>query len=140
MSFTPKSASIYAGQWMSVPSTDVTNYQNLSQGVTLESTLENVLPIRTPTTPLAFTKASAFDGKSVVGVSGAIASGTGPEGSQVLYVSTAAPYLPVGDVQHEIVNGKSGIGTARYSNWGKPISVTAPANAIPLSSVNGLQS
>ncbi len=140
MSFTPKSASIYSGQWMSVPSTDVTNYQNLSQGVTLESTLSNILPTGTPATPLAFTKASTFDGKSVIGVSGAIASGTGPTGSQVLYVSTAAPYLPVADVQHETVNGKTGTGTARYSDWGKPISVTAPANAIPFSTVNGLQS
>jgi len=140
MSFTPKSASIYAGKWMSDPSTDVTTYQNWSQGVTLESTLENVLPTGTPATPLAFTKASTFDGRSVVGVSGAIASGTGPAGSQVLYISTAAPYLPVGDVQHETVNGKSGIGTARYSDWGKPISVAAPANAIPFSSVNALQS
>lgn len=140
MSFTPKSASIYAGQWMSDPSTDVTTYQNWAQGVTLETTLENILPTATPAIPLAFTKTSTFDGKSVVGVSGAIPSGTGPAGSEVLYISTAAPYLPVADVQHETVNGKSGTGTALYSDWGKPISVTAPTTVIPFSSVNGLQS
>ncbi len=140
MSFTPKSASIYAGQWISDPSTDVTNYENLSQGVTLQSTLDNVVPTGTPATPLAFTKASTFDGKSVVGVSGAIPSGTGPAGTEVMYVSTAAPYLPVGEVTHITINAKSGEETVRYSDWGKRISVTAPANAIPFSSVNGLQS
>jgi hypothetical protein len=140
MSFTPKSASIYAGKWMSDPSTDVTNYQNWSLGVTFQSTLENLLPTGTPATPLAFAKASTFDGKSVIGVSGAIPSGTGPTGSEVLYISTAAPYLPVGEVTHITINAKSGAETVRYSDWGKPISVKAPANAIPFSSVNGLQS
>jgi len=155
LKYSAKSASTYAGQWISVPSAnglyaqiaspDITNSVSVPAPITFESLFANMLPVATPATPLAFTKKTTFDGKKVVGVSGSVATGAFGTGTQVVYISTASPYLPVGGT--ETVTGffpggtpeATGTFTSTYSEWGKPVSVSPPTSTIPISSVNSLQ-
>jgi hypothetical protein len=123
----------YAGQWIAVPSSS-SEYANAASGLTLSELITNV----TPTAPLSLTKLTTIDGKSVVGVSGGLAPWANQySGTLVLYVSTAAPYLPVADVVRGTNATDKLTGTDHMSDYGEPVTVTAPANSIPISSIMG---
>ena len=133
----PTDATKYAGKWIAVPSS-TSFYKNAATGLTMSS----LITIDTPSAPLRFTQPTIVDGQHVVGVSGAL--GPDPErgvgGTQVLYISTVAPYLPVACVIQSTgrSNGKPLDTTDHMSDYGEPVTVTAPANSIPFSSVPGL--
>jgi hypothetical protein len=123
----------YAGQWIAVPSSS-SEYANAASGLTISELITNV----TPTGTLSFAKPTTIDGKTAVGVSGGLPVwANGSAGTTVLYVSTAAPYLPVA----EVVQGTNGTdkmtGTDHMSDYGKPVTVTAPATSIPITSIMG---
>jgi len=73
------------------------------------------------------TKPTTMNGRSVVGISGGLGqgfSGSPFTGSETLYVSTSAPYLPVEVVDQLTANGKSGTETDIFSDWGESVTVT----------------
>ena len=126
-------ASTYAEQWISFKSTDP-GYQQVVDGDTLGSVLSD----STPSGTLTLMGTSVVDGKRVVGVSGGLppnVSGNGATGSVVLYVSTTSPFLPVELVEQGSLNGHSGTTTVVFSNWREDVSVVAPVNATPISSL-----
>jgi hypothetical protein len=100
-------------------------------------TLDSALTDSAPTGTLTTTGPTRVDGRSVVEVSGGLGvnAPTGTSGSQVLYVSDVSPYLPVMVLQHTTANGQRLTITVRFSNWGENVSVVAPSNAIPASSI-----
>jgi hypothetical protein len=131
----PQEATTYAGRWIAVPSSS-SDYSGLVTGVTDSSMMTGV----TPSAPLRFTKATTIDGKSVMGISGGLGpfAPTTSAGTQVLYISTAAPYLPVAFVLHATQNtGKPLTSSAHMSNYGESVVVMEPAHSIPLSSIPG---
>ena len=130
----PQEATTYAGRWIAVPSSS-SDYSGLVTGVTDSSMMTGV----TPSAPLRFTKPTTIDGKSVMGISGGLGPyATGSVGTQVLYISTAAPYLPVAFVLHGTQsNGKPLTSSSHMSNYGESVVVTEPAHSIPLSSIPG---
>ena len=128
-------ATKYAGQWIAVPSSS-SSYAPLVTFLTVSS----VMTGETPSAPLRLTKPTTIDGKSVVGVSGGLGQyePSGFHGTQVLYISAVAPYLPVSVVYHETNgNGKTITATDHVSDYGESVSVTTPANSIPISSIPG---
>jgi hypothetical protein len=130
----PHEATTYAGQWIAVPSSS-SEYAGLVTGVTDSSMMTGV----TPSAPLRFTKPTTIDGKSVMGISGGLGPyATGSVGTQVLYISTAAPYLPVAFVLHGTQsNGKPLTSSSHMSNYGESVVVTEPAHSILISSIPG---
>ena len=128
------SASQYAGKWISFVPSDP-GYQQIVAGDTLSSALIE----STPTGTLTLTPARTLDGRAVVGLSGGLPRDdlqSGAKGTQVLYVSKAAPYLPVEVVTSGSLDGQSGTTTVTYSLWGESLSIAAPAGATPASSIS----
>jgi hypothetical protein len=129
-------ASQYAQKWISfVPSDTAYNYQQIVSGDTLGSALSESVP----SGRLRLTSERTVDGQNVVGLSGGLAdtlSQGGAKGSEVLYVSDVAPYLPVELVESGTYEGHSGSSTLTFSSWGEPISVTAPSGATPESAIS----
>ena len=128
-------ASLYQQRWISfVPSDTAYDYQQLVAGDTLSSALSE----STPSGRLTLTSDRTVDGQSVVGVSGGLGalSPSGAKGSEILYVSTVAPYLPVEFVLSRTYEGHSGRTILTFSDWGEPISVAAPSGATPASAIS----
>jgi len=134
MSFLPDGDAIkYSGKWIALPSSN-----SAFEGYTLGLAMSSIFPGATPSAPLSFTKPTTFGGKRVVGISGSFdlpEHAQGAFGTQVMYVSTVAPYLPVGYTQRGTLDGGSLIEATRMSRYGESVSVAAPANSIPVSSI-----
>jgi hypothetical protein len=130
-------AAKYAGRWIAVPSSSPAY-----AGAALGLTVSPLLPRVAPSAPLRFTKPTTIDGKSVVGVSGSFdtpEAAAGWAGTQVLYISTAAPYLPIELTQHGTAGNRQPLTDASHmSGYGEPVVVTAPAHSIPISSIPGM--
>jgi len=135
LQFPGHEATKYAGQWIAVPSSS-SDYEGLVAAQTDSSMINVGL---TPSEPLRFTKPTTIDGKSVIGISGGLGSYSAPSaGTQVLYISTAAPYLPVAYVLSGTQsNGKPLTSSGHMSNYGESVVVTEPAHSILISSIPG---
>jgi hypothetical protein len=128
------SASRYAQQWISFQPS-YANYAALVEGDTLASALTEATPVG----HLSLTSVMTIDGQNVVGVSGGVPADVLPasaKGSEVLYVSTVAPYLPVELAVSGTYNGQSADSTLTFSDWGERISVVAPSGATPSSALS----
>jgi len=129
-------ATQYAGRWIAVPSSS-SSFAGLALGLTLSP----LLPREAPSAPLRLTKPTTIDGKSVVGVTGGFDTSEGEQGwagTQVLYISTVAPHVPIAWTQHGTMAGGAAISDSSHtSDYGESVVVTAPANFIPISSIPG---
>ncbi|MDX6480534.1 MAG: hypothetical protein QOG85_1044 [Gaiellaceae bacterium] len=129
LSLTDAQATRYAGQWISVPTSDDL-YARTSDGLTLASLVRNVtspdlgasFPPRVIRTKLGGTSVIDF------------VEGEPGRGGPSLKVSTRAGGngLPI----YAAVDFGPGTSFAgRFSNWNEPVHVRAPAHSIPLASV-----
>jgi hypothetical protein len=128
------SASQYAQHWISFQPS-YANWTELVAGDTFASALTDATPVG----KLSLTAVRTVDGQNVVGVSGDVAADllpTGARGSEVLYVSIVAPYLPVELVTSGTFQGQSVSSTLTFSDWGERISVAAPSGATPSSALS----
>jgi len=113
--FPAADASLYASKWISFVPSDP-GYQQIVDGDTLSSALVE----SSPTGTLTLTPTRSLDGQTVEGVSGGLPRDIvqgGAKGSQVLYVSTTAPYLPVEVVTSGSLDGQSGTTVVTFSRW-----------------------
>jgi hypothetical protein len=114
-----------AGQWISF-SSGSPGYQQVADGVTTGSVLDEISPVGT----LTKTAPRTVDGQQVVGITGpAPASAQMPKGSKItLYVAVTGRPLPVSCLE--------GTGSSQtnitLTHWGEPVSVTPPPHAIPV--------
>ena len=129
-------ASTYAGRWIAVPSSSPS-----FGGLTLGLTVPPLLPREAPSAPLRLTKLTTIDGKSVMGVTGGFDTSEAAEGwvgTQVLYISTVAPYVSIAMTQHGTMAGGATITDSNHtSDYGESVVVTAPSGSIPISSIPG---
>ncbi len=132
--FPASESSAYAGKWVSYPVASG-GFIELAERVTLELAVTGVLPSE----PYTLTKVSKFGGNAVVGVSGGLSTATAwpsdVTGSEVLYVSTVSPYVPVLSVAHLSQNGRLQTRTTVFSHWGESVATTAPTHSLPASSI-----
>jgi hypothetical protein len=110
-----------ANKWISVTKTS-RFYSGLAEGVTLPSVLLELTPAgtlsATPTT---------LNGKSVIALVGKDNATLGaPGGTQTLYVSTTAPFLPVEGKVHATTSGITLDLLIQMKNWGVTFDVAAP--------------
>jgi hypothetical protein len=132
MELSAADAATYAGKWISIASTDAP-YASLTKAVTLASTLSELRPTGTLTLTAPTTKAS----KRVVGVHGNLPGGAvkGTTGSATLYVSTAHPTVPIVFDAVQTTSGTKETSVGTFTNWGKPLDLTAPTTSVAFSSL-----
>lgn len=125
-----------AGKWISVQSGD-SAFSQLAGQLTLSSELTTYIPA----SALRRAKTTTLAGHRVIPITGRPASSSSTKGESVsvaLYLSTKAPYLPVGGSLISAKKGTAGVKEiAVFSNWGKTVVLTAPTGAVPFSSLVG---
>ena len=118
----PANSSSLAGKWIAIRSSD-RGYATVSTGVTLGSALRQVVL----GSPFVATGPSVVDGQHVVGIRCAVDTNQGPE-TGTEFVPASGPILPV-----EIdVSGAQFTERVSFSAWGAAVTLTVPANAVPL--------
>ena len=126
--FTQAQATKYAGQWISIPSTSGA-YAAVSSDTTFASFLADLLP----GTHLSLVRAKV-SGRAAVGVRGVVRQAAAQLVETVYAPAKGAP-LPF--EEKAVVMGGRGAGLTRMSRWNEAVHVTAPANAVPITTVVG---
>lgn len=114
----PAAAQLLQGKWLKAPAT-TGNLASLSSLTNLHRLLEAALA--KPGSTLSKGSTTTVEGQRVVPVTDTKAGGT-------LYVATIGQPYPI-----QISKGGAGGGKIIFSEWNKPATLTAPANAVDLS-------
>ena len=129
-------ASAESGKWVSVPS-GAKGYQEIVK--TLAPAAE--LDLYIPQTPLSLGATTTLHGTAVVAVTGAAPPAASTDvlrARATLYVSTTAPYLPVGGtLTGTDVHGRTQSEVVAFTAWGVKARPPVPAGAVPVSSLRG---
>jgi len=114
----------YAGKWISVPDSNAA-YATVSAGVTFASFLSQLFqPMTTP---------SIVTAGRLIGVHGTVHGQAGPSAMTTLFAPAHGEPLPVKQTAKS--SGKGGTGVVTMSKWNEPVQVSAPANAVPITTV-----
>ena len=121
-----------AGQWISLRPGEklgTNSYDDVTAGITLSS-VATELQVGSP---LSKTPPASVAGQPVIGVQAPVPASDGLRGAKtVLYVTNDRVLRPV---RYELVGGGSTQNTISFSRWGEKLRLTAPANAVPASSL-----
>jgi len=121
-----------AGQWISLrpgQKLGTSSYNDVTAGITLSS-VATELQVGSP---LSKSAPATVAGQPVIGVQAPAPASDGlPGAKMVLYVTADAALRPV---RYELVGGGSTKNTISFSRWGEKLSLTAPPNAVPASSL-----
>ena len=121
-----------AGQWISLRPGEklgTSTYDDVTAGITLSS-VATELQLGSP---LSKTAPATVAGQPVIGVQAPLPASDGLRGAKmVLYVTDGPALRPV---RYELVGGGSTQNTISFSRWGEKLTLTAPANAVPASSL-----
>lgn len=131
--FPPAAAAALAGRWISFRPGQP-GYRQVVAGDTLGSALTDA----TPTGQLSLLAPTTINGQQVVGVSGSVSAdqvASGATGTAVLYVSETSPHLPVESVEHLVQNNQPATSTMTFSRWGQTVTVVAPSQSTPITSL-----
>jgi hypothetical protein len=126
--FTPAQAAQYAGKWVSIPATS-SAYSGVAADATFASFLSDLLPRR----QLAVVRATVA-GKKSVGLRGSVVQG-GEKLVETVYAPAHGTPLPF--ASKAVAPGHPGTSVTRMSRWNEPVHLTAPAHAVPISTVLG---
>jgi hypothetical protein len=144
--YSSSEAAPYVGRWIAFAPTD-SPYSSIAAGVTTGSTWGNssVSPSDLlPHTPVSVSNVSTFNGVSVQSVQYSLhgtnqAAHATYSGSEAILFSAAKPHLPANLTEqlsltanhqpsHEVLK-------VTFSRWGEPVTVTAPTDSIPYSTL-----
>lgn len=123
----PSQTSKYAGQWISIPSTDKL-YESVAADVTLGSFIHNHLTAHGTLKALAAT----IKGTKVIGVR--MVWGTGKKRTAAI-IDARATGKPLPLEQDLIAPGQQALARVALSRWNESVSVQAPASAVPVATV-----
>jgi len=123
-------AAANAGKWISLMSTDAP-YQTVVKAMRPASELTLYIPV----SDLQIGKVSNLHRHSVLAVSGTASSASGGTAIATLYVSTTAPFVPVGGALVGTGADKSESEEAAFTAWGESIRPQVPSNPVPYSSL-----
>jgi len=112
-----------ANQWALVPSTNV-NYKDIANGILLPSVIHETTSLSSPT----IVGPTTFEGQNTIALKGLVKQGA--TALETVYVSTHAPYLPVG-IKVIAESGSSiATDTINFSRWGTAFSLATPASYV----------
>jgi hypothetical protein len=117
-------ASRLAGRWVSFRPSNI-GYADVTVGVTLDSTLQAL----DPKGELRRDTPTRLGGVRVIGVTGSSSAE-----KATVYVDLTGRHLPWGAVQTSGTGGGRTTASIRLSGWGQRIMISAPPDAIPISS------
>jgi hypothetical protein len=126
----------HAGQWISLAPADVP-YQSVYAAVTTRSALADNIDIA----PHRRLGPTVQGGRRVIGVTGPMTDiSVGGQtqkakGTAYLYMTASGHHLPVLYSERGTVGGHRTVAAITFSDWGAPVVVTAPAGAVPFSSL-----
>jgi hypothetical protein len=107
-----------ANKWVLVPSTNK-NYGNIADAILVKSVMQQLVDIGS----VKDVGAVSFDGQTALALRG----DAGASGTETIYVSATAPYLPIGLSAEATEEGHKIINELVFSKWGEKFSVKAPA-------------
>jgi len=124
-------AKTYAGKWISVQPSD-SAYSPLTGALTITGELTYFTPVH----HLGPEKTVKVGGHKAIVITGTPTDlAPGNTGTAAFFVSSTAPYLPVGG-SLVVIHGKSQLReVAVFTDWGKPVPATVPAGAVAYSSL-----
>ena len=115
-------------RWISIPKTD-SNFARFNTYILLPSMLTEIAPAGA----LKTSAPSSVDHRLVVGVSGKANIHLGlASGTETVYVSVAAPHVPVEMVASDVVQGQRENFVITYTNWGTNFHITKPSPVLPI--------
>lgn len=132
MKLSVATAKAHAGKWISLEQKDAP----------YETVLKTLAPSAelTPYTPVGDLKLGAvtkLHGHSVIAVYGTASSTVGASAVATLYVSTVAPYVPVGGSLVSSASQKVDSEVVAFTAWGEKVVPQVPTGATPYSSLEG---
>jgi len=125
-------AAAHAGDWISLERTDAP-YQTVAK--TLEPTAE--LGAYIPVGGLKIGSPTTLRGKDVLPVSGTAPASVGANLIATLYVSTSAPFVPVGGTLSGTGSHKNEGEVVAFTAWGEQVHPIVPTDAVAYSSLAG---
>jgi len=124
LGFTPAQATQYNGRWISVPPGN-TKYKDLAASVTLPSFLHDIYP----TAPLGLATMT-LGNRKITGVRG-VHRESGLKFLEAVFPDSKLRPSGVSDVDAS----KGFVDAIRISRWNERVHVSAPANAVPISTI-----
>lgn len=126
--FTQAQSVRYAGTWISIPAADPA-FSAVAADATFASFLRDLLPRKR----LELVRATVA-GRRAVGVRGTVRQ-AGVNVVETVYAPARGAPLPF--QEKAVAAGRPGTSLTRMSRWNEPVHVTAPAHAVPISTVVG---
>jgi hypothetical protein len=137
LGLSPTAATAHQGAWISAAQGQ-TGYSTISQALGPSEAIATFVP---ESPGLKVDGATRFSGHDAVAVEGSPAGqlSAGSTGKITLFVSTTAPYLPLGaTLVVKNAKGKSIESAASvYGKWNQKVNPKAPAGATPVTSITG---
>jgi hypothetical protein len=132
MGFATAVATNYANKWIAVHTGDGP-FKSIVSAVTLAGTLAQL----NPTSPLTVTAPTTVAGRQVVGVKGGLPGPpqSGVTGHTTLFVAASDPTVPLEFSGTAAQGSQHVVDKGTFTDWGKPLKLTAPAGSVPFSSV-----
>jgi hypothetical protein len=124
-------ATANAGKWLSLQPTDAP-YQTVAKALLPSAELTLYVPVA----DLEIGKVTSLRGRSVLAVSGTASSAAGGTAVATLYVSTTAPFVPVGGSLVGTGSDKNVTEVAAFTAWGEKISPSVPSPLVAYSSIS----
>jgi hypothetical protein len=108
-------------EWVLVPSTNK-NYGNIAEAILVPSVMQQLVDIGSVKDVGAVT----IDGQSAIALRG----DAGASGTETVYVSTKAPYLPIGVSAQASEDGRKITNELVFTKWGEKFNVPAPSKYV----------
>jgi hypothetical protein len=125
--FTKAQATKYAGKWISVPSSNP-GYATISGDLTFPSFVSHLFP--------PMTNLSLVPRGSLTGVRGTVHGQAGVTVTATVFAPAHGKPLPAKQTATSSGHlGHLGAGVVTMSDWNEPVHVSAPANAVPITSI-----
>jgi hypothetical protein len=110
-----------ANEWVQVPSTNK-NYGNIADAILVPSVMQQLVDVGS----LKDAGEVTVDGKTALALRG----DAGVSGTETVYVSTSAPYLPIAVVADATEDGRKITNDLVFSKWGEKFSVKKPSKYV----------
>jgi hypothetical protein len=123
-------AAAHAGDWISLERTD-TPYQTVARALLPAAELGAYIPVGS----LKIGSATSIDGHNVLPVSGTASPSAGANLIATLYVSTAAPFRPIGGTLRGTGTEKNEVEVVAFTKWGERVPAIVPQGAVAYSSL-----
>jgi hypothetical protein len=109
-----------ANEWVQVPSTNK-NYGNIADAILVPSVMQQLVDVGS----LKEAGEATVDGKKALAL-----RNTGSSGTETVYVSTSAPYLPIAVVADATEDGRKITNDLVFSKWGEKFTVKKPSKYV----------